>query len=66
MFTKISDYLRRSYRRVKEEYLGEKSQEIPPDYWSQFVCLGAASDRQYHLGRIIGSGKYHILVVGVF
>lgn len=58
--------LKKVYKEMKKEYLGVLSQNIPEQYWSTFVCVGAASDMQYSLGKIIGPEKKRILIVGLF
>ena len=56
---------RRLYRAAKQSYLGERAGWIPEKYWSQFVCLGSASDWHYLLSRVVPKSKKRVLVVGV-
>lgn len=58
--------LKKLYGKMKRSYLGELSSRVPPEYWSTFVCVGAASDMQYSLEQIIGPEKKRILIVGLF
>ncbi len=57
--------LRNAYREMKKIYLGEKAALLPERYWSQFVCVGAASDWHYLLNRVIPKDKKKVLIVGV-
>ncbi len=50
---------------MKKSYLGEKAALLPEKYWSQFVCVGAASDWHYLLERTIPKDKKKVLIVGV-
>jgi SAM-dependent methyltransferase len=59
-------WLKSIYDEMKKEYLGEQAKIIPPKYWSQFVCLGGASEVQYQIGQIIPADKNKVLIVGVF
>lgn len=59
------DKLKNIYRDMKKSYLGEKSALLPEKYWSQFVCVGAASDWHYLLDRTIPKDKKKVLIVGV-
>ncbi|MEK7506075.1 MAG: class I SAM-dependent methyltransferase [Patescibacteria group bacterium] len=53
------------YREMKKSYLGGKAALLPEKYWSQFVCVGAASDWHYLLERTIPKDKKKVLIVGV-
>ncbi len=53
------------YENVKENYLAEKAKLVPKKYWSQFVCLGSASDWHYWWSRIVPKEKKKVLIVGV-
>lgn len=53
------------YRSIKKEYLREKAAMVPEKYWSQFVCLGSASDWHYWWSRIVPQEKKKVLIVGV-
>ena len=57
--------LKNLYRNVKESSLGEKAKLVPEKYWSQFVCLGSASDWHYWWSKIIPREKKKVLIVGV-
>lgn len=53
------------YREMKRSYLGEKAALVPEKYWSQFVCIGSASDWHYLFRKIIPKDKKKVLIVGV-
>ncbi len=53
------------YREMKKSYLGDRAALVPGQYWSQFVCLGSASDWHYRLRRLVPPEKKRVLIVGV-
>lgn len=61
--------LSRAYEAMKCAHLGHWADQIPKEYWSQFVCVGGAAEYSFILKRMIQRYKQHrlrILVVGVF
>jgi hypothetical protein len=66
VFIKMKKYFKSIYEAMKKDFLGEKSKIVPKKYWSQFVCLGGASEVQYQIGQLIPNEKRKILVVGIF
>lgn len=53
------------YTTLKKEHLGSKALLVPEKYWSQFVCVGSASDWHYLFSRIVPANKKKVLIVGV-
>ncbi len=58
-------HLKNLYRDLKKDYLNGKAESIPKKYWSQFVCLGSASDWHYWWSQIVPKDKRKVLIVGV-
>ncbi|MFH1162124.1 MAG: class I SAM-dependent methyltransferase [Candidatus Jorgensenbacteria bacterium] len=50
---------------MQKDYLGDKAALVPEKYWSQFVCVGSASDWHYFFRKIIPKDKRKVLIVGV-
>lgn len=57
--------LKNLYNKLKISYLGEKTKLVPERYWSQFVCIGSASDWHYRWSQIVPPEKKKVLIVGV-
>jgi SAM-dependent methyltransferase len=66
MRRRIKEYFEPLYELMKRDFLGEKTKIIPQKYWSQFICLGGASEVQYQIGQLIPNEKKRVLVVGIF
>ncbi len=57
------------YHLIKKDYLGDKAKLIPEEFWSNFVCVGGASEFQYQMGKIVPSltnPRQKVLIIGVF
>ncbi|MBI5305981.1 methyltransferase domain-containing protein [Candidatus Wolfebacteria bacterium] len=52
------------YNKMKLNYLRAKASLIPEKYQSQFVCVGGASEFQYHIDLLIPEDRRKVLVVG--
>lgn len=63
--TKLKTQLKTFYKKIKKDFLGKQAKLIPEKYWSQFICVGGASEIQYALGRAIPRDKKKILIIGV-
>ena len=56
------------YWKLKCTHMGKWAEVVPERYWSNFVCIGGASEHIYILKKLMapGSQPKKILVVGVF
>jgi SAM-dependent methyltransferase len=58
----------RFYRKLKMRHLGALADQVPEKYWSNFVCVGGATEQVFVVNRLLAGMGSHlsVLVVGVF